>query len=132
VGSARDSTAVFSKLVESAVISSESVAHNIDQIIMSLQFQDVTRQEIEAALAPLKQIGSVAEDMSIKLNSLSAGDASSYGAKVRPITPKPTVAKPAEAAKPAPQPAPAPSAEPAKGENADQQPGAAAGDVLFF
>lgn len=133
VGSARDSTTVFSKLVESAVISSESVAHNIDQIIMSLQFQDVTRQEIEAALAPLKQIGSVAEDMSVKLNSLGTGDGSSYGAKVRPLTPKPTVAKPAEAAKPAQQPAasPAPSSEQAKGENPDQ-PSAAAGDVLFF
>jgi hypothetical protein len=115
------------------VISSESVAHNIDQIIMSLQFQDVTRQEIEAALAPLKQIGSVAEDMSVKLNSLSSGDGSSYGAKVRPITPKPTVAKPAEPAKPTQQPAatPAPNTEQAKGENADQ-PSAAAGDVLFF
>lgn len=63
VGSAKDSTAVFSKLVDGAVVSSESVAHNIDQIILSLQFQDVTRQEIEGALTPLKNIGSIADDL---------------------------------------------------------------------
>ncbi len=63
VGSAKDSTTVFSKLVDGAVVSSESVAHNIDQIILSLQFQDVTRQEIEGALTPLKNIGSIADDL---------------------------------------------------------------------
>ena len=63
VGSAKDSTAVFSKLVDGAVVSSESVAHNIDQIILSLQFQDVTRQEIEGALTPLKNIGTIADNL---------------------------------------------------------------------
>lgn len=63
VSSAKDSTAVFAKLVESAVLSSESVANHIDQIVMSLQFQDVARAEIEGALLPLKQIASIAEDL---------------------------------------------------------------------
>ena len=63
LASAKDSTEVFSKLVESSVVSSESVAHNIDQIVLSLQFQDITRQQIEAAIAPLRQIGSMADEM---------------------------------------------------------------------
>lgn len=85
VGSARDSTAVFSKLVESAVLSSEGVAHNIDQIIMSLQFQDVTRQAIEGAFAPLRQIGTFADDVVAKLDALGPGKGVSFGAKVRPF-----------------------------------------------
>jgi methyl-accepting chemotaxis protein len=60
---ARESTAVFSKLVDSSVVSSQSVAHNIDQIILSLQFQDITRQEIEAAVVPIRQISNLAEEM---------------------------------------------------------------------
>lgn len=75
--SAKDSTEVFSKLVENAVISSESVAHNIDQIIMGLQFQDITRKEIEAAGVPLKHIGMLAEDMVTRaelLFSVRGGD----------------------------------------------------------
>jgi hypothetical protein len=62
---------VFSKLVERSVISSESVADNIDQIIMSLQFQDVTRQAIDAAMTPLRQIGSYADDMVVRVDSAS-------------------------------------------------------------
>src|SRR5690606_30002421 len=61
--SAKESTEVFSKLVESAVVSSQSVAHNIDQIIASLQFQDVARQEIESAYGPLAQISSLTGEM---------------------------------------------------------------------
>jgi methyl-accepting chemotaxis protein len=68
---ARESTAVFSKLVDSSVISSQSVAHNIDQIILSLQFQDITRQEIEAAVVPIRQISNLAEEMVTKLSMLS-------------------------------------------------------------
>ena len=63
LASAKDSTEVFSKLVDSSVVSSESVAHNIDQIVLSLQFQDITRQQIESAIAPLKQIGSMADEI---------------------------------------------------------------------
>jgi methyl-accepting chemotaxis protein len=69
---ARESTAVFSKLVDSSVISSQSVAHNIDQIILSLQFQDITRQEIEAAVVPIRQISNLAEEMVTKLSMLSS------------------------------------------------------------
>ncbi len=65
---ARESTAVFSKLVDSSVVSSQSVAHNIDQIILSLQFQDITRQEIEAAVIPIRQISNLAEEMVTKLS----------------------------------------------------------------
>lgn len=78
VGSAKDSTTVFSKLVDGAVVSSESVAHNIDQIILSLQFQDVTRQEIEGALTPLKNIGSIADDLVNRSDSTK--DSNSLGA----------------------------------------------------
>lgn len=142
--SAKDSTTVFSKLVESSVVSSESVAHNIDQIIMSLQFQDVTRQEIEAAMAPLKQIGSFADDVVVRLGS--AG----LAGKTAPSAPTPVAAK-APASKPASAPAPtakqpasvtkmpepkkAPDVQPAeeaKKEGEEEQTSAAAGDVLFF
>ncbi len=68
---ARESTAVFSKLVDSSVVSSQSVAHNIDQIILSLQFQDITRQEMEAATVPIRQISNLAEEMVTKLGVLN-------------------------------------------------------------
>jgi methyl-accepting chemotaxis protein len=61
--SAKESTEVFSKLVDNAVVSSEAVAQNIDQIILSLQFQDITKQEIEAAVVPIRQIGRMSEEM---------------------------------------------------------------------
>jgi cell division septation protein DedD len=118
MGSAKDSTAVFSKLVESAVISSESVAHNIDQIIMSLQFQDVTRQEIEAALSPLKQIGSFADDVVVRLDAAGlnggGGRGGSFGggeggSKLPPPAAKPK-AKPEAAAAPAAEAKPAAAA----------------------
>ncbi len=72
--SANESTDVFSKLVNTSVVSSESVAQNIDQIILSLQFQDITKQEIEAAVVPIKQIGSLAEQMVSKLTFISGSD----------------------------------------------------------
>lgn len=70
LSTAKESTEVFSQLVESSVLSSESVAHNIDQIILSLQFQDITRQEIEAASVPLTQIENLTNEMVIKLNKI--------------------------------------------------------------
>lgn len=60
---AKESTEVFTKLVQSSVVSSESVASNIDQIVLSLQFQDITRAEIVSAVNPLKQIGGLAHEM---------------------------------------------------------------------
>jgi methyl-accepting chemotaxis protein len=126
VGSAKDSTAVFAKLVESAVLSSESVAHNIDQIIMSLQFQDVTRQEIEAAMAPLRQIGDFAADMVVKFEATGTEGARVAVPTAAPAaaraTARPAAAKAAPAKGPnlfpeapaaAPAPAPAEAAEPA-------------------
>lgn len=77
LSTARESTSVFSKLVDSSVVSSQSVAHNIDQIIMSLQFQDITRQEMEAAVIPIRQISSLAEEMVSKL-TLAKSDAGRY------------------------------------------------------
>lgn len=70
LNTARESTSVFSKLVDSSVVSSQSVAHNIDQIILSLQFQDITRQEMEAAVIPIRQISNLAEEMVSKLTVL--------------------------------------------------------------
>ena len=56
VTTAEDSTQVFTKLISNAVTSSESVAHNIDQIILSLQFQDITKQQIDHVKMPLEKI----------------------------------------------------------------------------
>lgn len=67
--SAKGSTEVFSKLVENSVQSSEKVAQNIDQIILSLQFQDITKQEIEHAMEPLGIIHTLCDSMIDKLNS---------------------------------------------------------------
>lgn len=142
--SAKDSTAVFSKLVESSVVSSESVAHNIDQIIMSLQFQDVTKQEIEAALSPLKQIGTFAEDVVVKLDAVSGepgsggghggggGLGGGGGGSSRKTTP---ASSPTKSAAPATvtKIQPAPAAEKKSEEKTDEaSSGASAGDVLFF
>ncbi|MCX6125205.1 MAG: methyl-accepting chemotaxis protein [Proteobacteria bacterium] len=63
VQTAKESTDVFTKLVQSSVVSSESVAGNIDQIVLSLQFQDITRAEIMGAVNPLTQIGGLAHEM---------------------------------------------------------------------
>ena len=87
--SANESTEIFSKLVDSSVVSSESVAHNIDQIILSLQFQDITRQEIEAAVVPIRQIADLAGDMVTKLGSLSDREG---GASTRSSSPSPSTA----------------------------------------
>lgn len=135
VGSAKDSTAVFSKLVEGAVVSSESVAHNIDQIIMSLQFQDVTKQEIEAALSPLKQIGAFADDMVVKMAAVAGGyeglaDESGKAGRTPPPAAKAPVAKssPVKAA-----PAPTPTVKAGEPEEKKEEGAAAtAGDVLIF
>ena len=80
--SANSSTEVFSKLVESSVVSSESVAHNIDQIILALQFQDITRQEIDAAVVPIKQIGNLAEEMVTRLEYATEAEIENAGASV--------------------------------------------------
>lgn len=72
--SAKKSTEVFSKLVKSSVVSSEDVANQIDQIILSLQFQDITRQEIEGALQPLRQIRTLADEMVSKLSYVKSGE----------------------------------------------------------
>ena len=81
---ARESTEVFSKLVDSSVVSSESVAQNIDQIILSLQFQDITRQEIEAAVIPITRISNLAEEMLTKMGLLAKESVgASYQAQVQ-------------------------------------------------
>lgn len=73
----------FSELAESSMRSSESVAHSIDQIILALQFQDITRQQIESAERPLRDVQDVSNrylddlanlrDFSGTLQSLGAG-----------------------------------------------------------
>lgn len=141
--SARESTEVFSKLVDSSVISSESVAHNIDQIILSLQFQDITRQEIETALSPIRQIGTLADDMITRLELVHTGNGGNRETIARPAktaTPKPSapaskkeaiIQKTAEVLKFTPPNAPVTKAEADKKEE-DQDGSANRGDVLFF
>lgn len=72
VRTAEESTEVFTKLISNAVASSESVAKNIDQIILSLQFQDITKQQIDQALQPLERIKINIEDL---LNKALQNDA---------------------------------------------------------
>jgi len=66
IDTAHESTNVFSKLVSASVENSGIVAKNIDEIILSLQFQDITRQEIERTFKPLTQISSLANEITIK------------------------------------------------------------------
>lgn len=161
LSTARDSTEVFTKLVAGAVVSSESVAHNIDQIIMSLQFQDMTRKEVELATKPLVQIGILASEVMNKsgasnrvsgesaAGNLKSDSVDFHFSEVRPIKPsikeepaakrevkmdaQPTVnSKDANKASGLP-PTPPPPVSPdhATEENAGELP-AASGDVLFF
>lgn len=107
MSSTRESTEVFGKLIESAVQSSELVAHNIDQIILSLQFQDITRQQIEAAMAPLKEISVLVGDMQAKLKMVG-GDVAKTPAETR--KPVATAPRPAPVAVPVAAPVVAPKA----------------------
>jgi uncharacterized protein YoxC len=117
MSSTRESTEVFGRLIEGAVQSSEVVAHNIDQIILSLQFQDITRQQIQAAVGHLKEIGVLAENMQILHRTGATGDTSSV-LKITPAAaPKleiPTSAAPIPASTPAPSAAPAAPAKAAE------------------
>jgi hypothetical protein len=122
------------------------VAHSIDQIIMSLQFQDVTRQEIDGAMSPLRQIGALAEDMIVRIDQTqvakrAVGGGFSGGGGGGPAPAQPVRAAPAPEPKPSPvalvvenkaspppvvkEKAPAPAAE----EPASD---VSAGDILFF
>lgn len=135
--SARDSTEVFSKLVGNAVLSSEAVANNIDDIILSLQFQDITRQEIEAAVSPLARIGDLTFDMLRKSASTPGQTAAKPSAPVKssaaPSQPKKNSTDEAKAGDvmlfevEAKDEAKEPAKEEAKAETK-----AASGDVLFF
>ncbi|SMF69630.1 methyl-accepting chemotaxis protein [Pseudobacteriovorax antillogorgiicola] len=132
---ARESTEVFSKLVDSSVVSSESVAQNIDQIILSLQFQDITRQEIEAAIVPIKRISSLAEEMVSKLNLMgedrqvfkqAAGAEFVRSEPATPAAPSPAAAQPAPAETTAPKEPAKPAVESASKKSAT------GGEVLEF
>lgn len=87
VTSANESTHVFAKLVESSVVSSESVASHIDQIVMNLQFQDVARQEIEGALLPLRQISALADDILTHTSGTNINAKVVSGSDIRPASP---------------------------------------------
>ena len=146
LSSAKDSTAVFSKLVDSSVLSSESVAHSIDQIIMSLQFQDVTRQEIDGAMSPLRQIGALAEDMIVRIDQTqvakrAVGGGFSGGGGPAPVQPvraaPPPEPKPSPVAlvvenKAAPPPAPPPVVKEKAPAPEEATSDVTAGDILFF
>ncbi|MEY4065267.1 MAG: hypothetical protein RIR26_1475 [Pseudomonadota bacterium] len=53
---AEESTAAFRKLAANAVGSSESMAKSIDQIVLNLQYQDITRQQLQNAMLPLEKV----------------------------------------------------------------------------
>ncbi|MDD9950845.1 MAG: methyl-accepting chemotaxis protein [Zetaproteobacteria bacterium] len=135
--SAKESTEVFSQLVESSVTSSESVAQNIDQIILSLQFQDITKQEIEAASVPLTQIGQLANEMIERIGSYG-NSPSDTQTTPKTTTPAESLEPPAPAAPTKTEPAasaPAPAAptHTAEGqEEEDEDSKAAPKDVLLF
>jgi methyl-accepting chemotaxis protein len=87
VASANESTNVFAKLVESSVVSSQSVASHIDQIVVNLQFQDVARQEIEGALIPLKQISALADNILTHASTSNIAAKLATGSDIRPPSP---------------------------------------------
>jgi methyl-accepting chemotaxis protein len=127
LSTAKDSTEVFTKLVAGAVVSSESVAHNIDQIILSLQFQDMTRKEVESATRPLAQIGHLSEELLNRIggmhrHSVENVPASPASAQESIVVPK------AEIRVPAPQPR---AEVPKKVESAPAA-GKKVADVLLF
>ncbi len=79
VRTAEESTEVFMKLIQNAVASSESVAKSIDEIILGLQFQDITKQQIDGAMRPLEHVRVTVEDMVNRiLSSGRATERSSY------------------------------------------------------
>lgn len=145
---AKESTDVFTKLVQSSVVSSESVASNIDQIVLSLQFQDITRAEILGAVNPLKQIGGMAHEMvsraGLKVNADNLKKMTTTMAQTKPAaetSAAPVFAAPVTAAvasAPAPVAAPASNAASpvvASTQAADAEAetkSASHGDVLFF
>jgi methyl-accepting chemotaxis protein len=129
---AKESTEVFSKLVASSVLTSEKVAHSIDQIVMSLQFQDITRQEIQGAINPLKQIGGLAQEMVTRATLRQVGGAGVRLTTSKPATVAATVAAPVTAAAAAaPPPPPKQAAETPAAETAEDK-AASGGDVLLF
>ena len=99
---------------------------NIDQIILSLQFQDITKQEIDATGIPLQQISHLAQDMVNKLTSMLRLDATEMDEPRRTPT---LSAEPKAPAAPVHTPEPAPSHSPTAEESTE---GAAPKDVLFF
>jgi methyl-accepting chemotaxis protein len=127
LNTAKESTEVFSKLVQSSVVSSESVAHNIDQIVMSLQFQDITRQEIQGAVNPLKQIGGLAQEMISRAGLRPAHS----GPRLVSTTAAPKVA-PAPVATQTPAPPAQVHAATAQSAETEESKAAASGDVLMF
>ncbi len=141
VNTVRHSTEVFSQLISGAVQSSEAVAYNIDQIIMNLQFEDITKKEIEGALAPLMQIRSLAEEIGSKDHTIRSSSIQDGSAHPPSVSPKKALEKlatpPVPEAKAAPKAAPAPAAaapkeEVASDSGAPKQSDASLGDVLFF
>ncbi len=149
LASAKESTEVFSKLVDSSVVSSKSVATNIDHIILSLQFQDITRQEIEAAAIPIRQISSLAEEMVARMPRTEGYGKIAVGQSFAPMDTAPRTEL--KAVEPVKAQAPAPVAKASeilifdtpdekalkdKDQKADEaaaeEKGAERGDVLLF
>ena len=145
VNSAKESTDRFAKLIQNAVISSESVAHNIDSIVTSLQFQDAARKDIDSALMLVKNVSSFTEDIITRVDVTQTNESlnklaemnSKYSHTAPAEQKKPVVkaapveAKPAAKTNVAPIKAkPAPIVEEVAAE--EEGSGADAGDVVMF
>lgn len=138
VSTATESTEVFTKLVQRSVVSSESVATNIDQIVMSLQFQDIAKAEIKSAFHPLKQIGGMALEM---ITKTAHGSTTGTSPTIPLPTHKPNPGKSSFSASDVQDTSPVNTpVHPSSNDNsqkAEEQPkedtkAAANGDVLFF
>jgi methyl-accepting chemotaxis protein len=144
VNSAKESTDRFAKLIQNAVVSSEGVAHNIDAIVTSLQFQDAARKDIDTAIMLVKNVSNFTEDIITRVDVTQTKDSlnqlSEMNSKYSPSSgegKKPSAKAAPGEAKPAPKTNVAPIkskpvvAEDVVAESTDEA-GADAGDVVMF
>ncbi|MBM3381371.1 MAG: hypothetical protein FJY29_02920 [Betaproteobacteria bacterium] len=134
---AEDSTEVFTKLIANAVTSSESVAKSIDQIVLSLQFQDITKQQIENAMQPLERIKINVEELLTRvgcreptLTTLSAASTVSP-ARAEPSTTVTTLTAGQSGSISSNNPASTRVAPPRSSQNNEEQ-DLSKGEVIFF
>lgn len=136
----KSSQEMFTDILKNAVESSKTVANDIDQIIMNLQFQDITRQQVEGAMRPLSAMKSAAE-VALKSNVVHIPTIPHQALAQESAQPSAQLQfdKPSQAAEAAAQslqtPSPSASADstpPPEAEEEDPDSKLAAGDTLVF